>query len=129
MGNGGKEAWLLTDEMESGKGPVTVVAVLSPQTGWKKVEEAVDRLWRALHVPGDEQLQYMAPRSWRPYKPQWANNTHCYCGHGGVIVARRVTGLREAPHGQGIDGLTWDGMPDATSPAGLASATQARSLR
>lgn len=128
MGNGGKKAWLITDELESGKGPVTVVAVLSPQTGWKKVEEAVDRLWRALHLPGDEQLQYMAARNRPPYKPEWTNSI-CYCGQGGVIVARQVIGLREAPQGKGIDGLTWDGMPDATSPARLASATQARSLR
>lgn len=125
----GKKAWLITDELESEKGPVTVVAVLSPQTGMKKIEEAVDRLWRALHIPGDDQLQYTAASSWRPNKPAWANNSHCYCGQRGVIVTRKVTGLREAPQGQGIDGLIWDGMPDATSPAGLASATQARSLR
>ena len=129
MGNGGKKAWLITDELESEKGPVTVVAVLSPQVGMKTVEAAVDMLWRALHLTGDEQLQYMGANSWRPYKPAWANNSYCSCGQGGVIVARRVTGLKEAAFGQGIDGLTWDGMPDPTSPAGLATATQTRSLR
>lgn len=81
MGNSGKKAWLITSELESGKGPVTVVAVLNPQTGKKSVEQAVDRLWRALHVTGGEKLQYMGASKPPPYRPDWTNFM-CYCGSG-----------------------------------------------
>lgn len=113
MGKNGKTAWLITDELESEKGPVTVLAVLTPQAGKTMVEQAVDRLWRALHLTGDEKLQYMAASNPPPYKPSWTNLI-CYCGQGSVVVARKVTGLRDVPQGQGIDGLTWDGMPNAS---------------
>jgi hypothetical protein len=117
MGNNGKKAWLVTDELESGKGPVTVMAVLSPQTGFATVETTVDILWRALHISGDEKLQWMGTKNPPPYRPDWTNSI-CYCGQGRVIVARKVTGLREAPFGQGIDGLLWDDMPEREKPAG-----------
>lgn len=112
MARMGKTAWLITDEQESGRGPVRVLAVMGPARGRQAIEDAVEMFWRALHLNGAEKLQYMAPNHPSPYRPEWAGQ-QCYCGQGaGLVVARRVSGLQEVPRGQGFDGLVWDSMPD-----------------
>lgn len=71
-----KKARLITNDLELGKGPAAVVAALSSQTGWKKIEEAVDRLWRAFALPREMSTPAPAARSLGAVEMLGSQNPH-----------------------------------------------------